>query len=214
MSNEMQDWLKISKLLCYKPLISTVLLILHFIRSLDGTTIDSQNYRYFHLKFLPSPWKSSLCLAAVVKRREEMKHWKKLFFTEATKGHPCRSHGWMTPSANQGQMSTGNQSILCTDCTGSAGSSLPLVPPWEHGIWTSNPQAQTTCNRYKFNSESFVCFLNSEHNSKISMPGSFPNTLEANRKLWYMVRNSARENSNISESAKRSRLLLPQGTTE
>lgn len=58
-SSDMQDWLKTSKLLCYKPLISAGLLILHFIHSLEGTTIDTQNYRYFHLKFLPSPWKSS-----------------------------------------------------------------------------------------------------------------------------------------------------------
>lgn len=85
--------LKISKLLCCKPLISTYLLIY----SLDGTTIDTKIYKYFHLKFLPSPWKISLCLAAVVKSREEMKHWEKLFFTEATEWHPHRPHGLNHP---------------------------------------------------------------------------------------------------------------------
>lgn len=95
--------LKIRKLLCYKPLISTVLLIY---------AIDTQIYRYFHLKFLPFPWKSSLCLATVVKSREKMKQWEKLFLTEAT--DPM---DWTTPSASQRQVGTGNQTILCTDCT-------------------------------------------------------------------------------------------------
>ena len=67
--NEMLSWLKMNKLFCYVPLISIVLSILHDILSLDGAKIASHKYRYFHLRFLPSPWKSGLCLAAVMKRR-------------------------------------------------------------------------------------------------------------------------------------------------
>lgn len=120
-------------------------------------------------KFLPSPCKCSLCSAAVVKSREEMKHWKKLFFTEATRWHPHRSHGLLAAEsqtqvykwlnilsvvskhlntlASQRWVGTGNQTTLCTDCTGSAGRSLPLLPPWEHRTWTSKPQAHTTSTR-------------------------------------------------------------------
>lgn len=193
-----------------------MLSIVHDIRSLDGTAIDSHKYRYFHLKFLPSPWKSGLYLDAAVKSREEMKHWQKLFLTGTTKSHPYRSHGllraeWPLHPAEHRKSIHPRHRLHRLRRELSAYGPTP-----NHGIWTSKAQAQTTCNRNKLNPELFLYFYNSVNaTAKFKWLKASPRLWKHTESLWYMLRNSARASSNISKSQHRDHDYYSlQGTTE
>lgn len=183
--NKTLDWLQINKLLCYKLLISIVLSIVHDICSLDETAIDSHKYRYFHLRFLPSPWKSGLYLAAAVKIREEMKHWQKLLLTGITKSHPYRSHGlltaeWPLHPVEHGKSIHPRHRLhrLCRDL-------FAYGPTVDHGIWTPKAQAQTTCNRNKLNPELFLYFYNSANaTAKFKCLKASPKLRKHTESLW------------------------------
>lgn len=69
------------------------LIIAQYLLFFDETSTESQKCKYFHLWLLPSPWKSGVHFAAVVKSRMEIKYWQKLFLTGAIKLYSCRCHG-------------------------------------------------------------------------------------------------------------------------